>query len=63
MNISIAEILVGLAEVENKVDNCKLAIAAYANAMAIFTKEQFPEVYPRIERNLLNVLRFSEENG
>ena len=47
-----------LAEVEAKAANCKLAIKAYEEALKVFTKEEFPEIYPLVEQNLRNVVNF-----
>jgi len=47
-----------LAEVEHKADNCKRAIEAYKQALKVFTKEEFPEAYRMVERNLRTLLDF-----
>ena len=47
-----------LAEVEAKAENCKKGIKAYEEALKVFTKEEFPEVYPVVERNLRTTRAF-----
>jgi len=47
-----------LAEVEARAENCKKAIKAYEKALKIYTKEEFPETYQLVERNLGKVLDF-----
>lgn len=47
-----------LAEVEDKDANCKLAIKAYVEALKVFRKEEFPEIYPLVEQNLRRCLNF-----
>jgi len=44
-----------LAEVEDKAGNCKKAIQAFKEALSVYTKEEFPEVYRIIEINIKNV--------
>jgi hypothetical protein len=45
-----------LAEVEDKSENCRRAIEAYREALKVFTKEEFPEIHPGVERNLKIIL-------
>ncbi|HNT72680.1 MAG TPA: hypothetical protein PKK92_06450, partial [Methanothrix sp.] len=47
-----------LAEVEDTAENCKRAIEAYREALKVFTKEEFPEFHPRVEKNLKILLDF-----
>jgi len=44
-----------LAEVEDKAGNCNKAIQAFKEALSVYTKEEFPEVYRIIEENIKNV--------
>ncbi len=50
-----------LAEVEDKAANCKLAIAAYAEALKIFTPEKFPYQNRFVQFNMEIVKRFLSE--
>ena len=49
-----------LAEVEDKAKNCQSAIQAYDEALKVYTKEEFPEVYHLVEHNLRIALNFCE---
>ncbi len=43
---------------KDKAENCEKAIKAYEETLNIYTKEEFPEVYQRVERNLSRLLDF-----
>jgi len=47
-----------LGEVEAKAENCKKAIKAYEEALKVFTKEEFPEIYLLVKSNLRKLLDF-----
>lgn len=47
-----------LAEVEAKAENCRKAIRAYEEALKVFTREEFPEMYSLIDHNLRKALNF-----
>ena len=46
-----------LAEVEDREDNSKKALLSYTEAIKIFSEKQFPEVYPRILRNIQKLIK------
>jgi len=52
-----------LAEVEDKVENCRKAITAYEEALKVFGEEQFPEIFPRIMANVARTIRFCQEQA
>ena len=43
-----------LAEVEGKADNCRLAIAAYEQALTVYTHDRLPMQYAGTQNNLGN---------
>jgi len=47
-----------LAEVKDKAENCQRAIKAYEEALRVFTKEEFPEIYSLVANNFKNLLDF-----
>ena len=49
-----------LAQVEDKAANCRKAIAAFEAALAIYTPEEFPELYRRVSKNLEIARRFCQ---
>jgi len=47
-----------LAEIEAKAENCKKAIEAYEGAIKVFTKEDFPDIYQLVEKNLQKLFNY-----
>jgi hypothetical protein len=47
-----------LAEIEDKIENCKRPIDALKEALIVFTKEEFTTNYQSIERNLRKLFDF-----
>ena len=45
-----------LAEVKDKAENREKAVQAYQEALKVYTKEEFPEVYRIIEENIKKCL-------
>ncbi|MHC2994065.1 MAG: hypothetical protein IBV53_00960 [Candidatus Atribacteria bacterium] len=41
-----------LAEVQDKAKNCNLAIQACQEALKVYTKKEFPEMYRMIKENI-----------
>jgi len=45
-----------LAEVKDKAENCEKAVQAYQEALSIYTKEEFSEIYRIIGENIKKCL-------
>jgi t-SNARE complex subunit (syntaxin) len=46
-----------LAEVEDKSQNCKKAIATYKEALRVLTEKEYPGPYHVVETNVRNLLK------
>jgi hypothetical protein len=52
-NLGIAYVI--LAKVEEKGENCRRAIAAYEEALSVYTQESSPQEHALVESNLLGL--------